>query len=297
MKNKIIFTQDVPGEREFLQARFPGHACLETVHSGKWATAASLPYFKEIPFSDSIDKTEKFDDETYVSLFDSAAMQNHWLHADNIVSNIDFSVFQNNKEAYQVLTFGRVGTVFVESLFDKTCRQLSIHTTSEPSQVARTNKLLSENSDAYVVLTYRNNWWDWLTSTLISNNFGFHHYDDQIDWDQVEPFNITEEAIQSKEEQVISTWNFFLNTRLKFPNHSFYLLEFSEVIKRYQTHTAHRAMSYDKRKIIKNYDQAEEMFNQSYLSLWKLFEHRAVKHLINLQCRTDLDNLFDNQTV
>ena len=59
VENKIIFTQDVPGEREWIQSQFPGYSNLETVSSGKWSSEFPLDNDQknlyEIAFSDHHD--------------------------------------------------------------------------------------------------------------------------------------------------------------------------------------------------------------------------------------------------
>ena len=59
MKNKIIFTQDVPGERGWLQRQFPAHKNFETSSSGKWTaefpSISDQATLHEIAYSDHYD--------------------------------------------------------------------------------------------------------------------------------------------------------------------------------------------------------------------------------------------------
>ena len=62
MKNKIVFTQDVSGEREWIQSQLPGHTNLETSSSGNWPwdfpKDTNQSQLFEIAFSDQVDITK-----------------------------------------------------------------------------------------------------------------------------------------------------------------------------------------------------------------------------------------------
>ncbi len=299
MKNKILFTQDILNERSWLESKFPGYSNLETVYTGRWpATEPNLikdsSYLLEIPESDKIHIHSEFQSDTYVSLFDKQYPQTKWVYADNLISNEEFPIFSDiGNSQYQVITFGRVGTVFVESLLDKTLIKLSDHTAVKDKELNQNIiELINQFPGTYVVLTYRSDWWAWLTSMLLSRRYGFFHYNDTIDWSTVDPITISKDDILLHEQQVFASWNFFFEVRTSCPGHSFYLLEFSNMLAKYQKDTTHQAMPYDKTKLITNYDQAEQMFKQEFLSRWQQWEHRAVKHLKAMSVRSDIDNLF-----
>lgn len=299
MKNKILFTQDILDERSWLESKFPGYGNLETVHAGRWPnTEPNLikdsSYLLEIPESDKINIHSEFQSDTYVSLFNKQYPQTKWVYADHLISNEEFPIFSDiGNSQYQVITFGRVGTVFVESLLDKTLTKLSDHTAVKDKELNQSIiDLINQFPGTYVVLTYRSDWWAWLTSMLLSRRYGFFHYNDTIDWSTVDPITISKDDILRHEQQVFASWNFFFEVRTSCPSHSFYLLEFSNMLAKYQKDTTHQAMPYDKTKLITNYDQAEQMFKQEFLSRWQQWEHRAVKHLKAMSVRTDIDNLF-----
>lgn len=299
MKNKIIFTQDLPGERNWLQSQFPKYANLETVHAGHWPNSCpdlieDKSYLLEVPESDDISLYSYTKLDSFVSLFDLGHNQTKWIYADKLLSNVEFSKFSDiNKTHYQGITFGRVGTVFVESLFNKTLAMLSSHTAvkDELTNKSTIDSILPyENS--YVVLTYRSNWWAWASSMAISHHHGFYHFNDDVNWDSAEPIIINEETLKSLEQQIIASWNFFFQVRMACPRHSFYLLKFEDMLKNYANNTDHKAMSYDKKKLIQNYDQAEEMCIRDFLPRWETWGQNAVRHLASMECRTDIDNLF-----
>ena len=299
MKNKILFTQDILGERSWLTLKFPGYKNLETVHAGRWPDAdpaliEDASYLLEIAESDNIDIHTDYQTDTYVSLFDKKSPQTKWVYADHLINKEEFPAFDDvNKSHYQGITFGRVGTVFIESLMNKTLTKLSAHTSVKDKELNQKNiDLINRFPGTYVVLTYRQDWWAWLTSMALSHHYGFFHYNDTIDWSTVDPITISKDDLLLHEQQVLSSWNFFFQVRTSCPAHSFYLLEFSDMIEKYQKDTTHQAMPYDKTKLISNYDQAKKMFEQEFLGRWQKWEQRAVKHLTSMSCRTDIDNLF-----
>ena len=297
MKNKIIFSQDLPGENQWLNSIFPGTMNLETVHSGKWNS--DIPVGGEegklyqIPYSDNfncnnLDQTL----ESYKSIYklDSniSLIDTNWCYADSLLFKKNtFSSFQNlNNEYFQAFTFARCGTVFTEDLLRKKFNTLSDHvTTGNRKDIVQ---YLAIKKNVTIALTYRKNWWDWVTSKCIGNLKGYHHYAANIDWNSVAPITISLDDLEKLDQELIATWDYWCNVRCIFPNFDFYLLKFEDTLAAYSDISSHKKIPYDKKSLIANYAQAKDLFEYKFLQRWKVFESRCTKHLIEMGCETKL---------
>lgn len=298
--NKVIFTRDVDGERNWINKKFPDCTNLETIHSGEWYSNDSDTAIYEIPYSNEFPSVIDYKTvETYKSIYpvddDIILIDRNWCNASNLVYDIDFSTFQDlPNEFVQTFTFSRAGSEFVESLLEKRYKTLFYH---QRIKIAKFNKnmvnVLHKKTDVTIALVYRSNWWEWLVSMLITEPYGATHCNNNVQgWQYAEPIDITTADILLLQTDIIQTWDYWCNLRNIFPNYDFYLLEFSDVISRYASKTTHSRVLYNKEKLVNNYHETKENFEQQFLPLWKTMEHNSVKHLLEMGCKTTLDNFI-----
>jgi len=302
--SKVVLTQDVPGEREWLATIFPGHTNFETESSGRWGVnSPALDYndlhIYEIPWNDHNLKLDNLSN-TYKSIFtvEASTLLNdniNWAYSDQFITTQKFSTFQNlPNQYYQMLHVARSGTVFVESLLKKQYWPLSQHVGISPDKTAEleiTKQINDHSTNLTVALVYTTDFWRCLTSNVLGLRHGWHHYDSNFDWSKVDSIVITDDNIKLMENILINTWNFWCNLRNKFPNLDFYFLDGSAMISKYSQYTNHSAIKYDKTTLIKNYHEAKELFESQYLKKWNTIAARIQKHLTIMGCKLDLDNI------
>jgi hypothetical protein len=308
--SKIIFTQDIPGEREWLAAVFPGHLNFETESSGKWLAdpRADLNelHIYELPWNNPIyDLTTV--KNAYKSFFnndiDIVANDNvNWAYADQFVSTQNFTTFTDQPNRYYLmLHVARSGTVFVESLLQKRYQWQSNHigiSSDYTAERGALEKIIQYQNNITVALVYTTDFWRCLTSNVLSMHYGCHHYNSSFDWNTADPILITEQDIIHIENILIQTWNFWCNLRNMYPSIDFYFLNGAEMISKYNQYTTHKIINYDKTQLIKNYHEAKELFESKYLEKWNAMARRIQRHLTNMGCKVDLDNIqFANESI
>ena len=308
MTNKIIFTQDVPGEREWLSTQFPEFNNLETEFSGKWP---AVPFTQdsntlwEVP-PDSLLDVSTVNCTKYKSLYqlDTSFVSSKWCEADHLLINdLKFEPQPRAKKA-QVLTFSRCGTVFLESILYKKCGYDKNRQWNPLDPTADHVFLGSNDTDAElyklvnnvqpdIFLCYRANWWAWAISVLISKHFDYYHYQDNVAWDAAEPVTITIDELDTLVREVRANWQSLCHFRTQFTHLNFYIFEFSELIKNNHL-TQHRAISYNKKRLISNYDQLQTVFEALYQPKFELWQKNCIGHLQTMGCQvsTNFDKFF-----
>lgn len=325
--NHVIFTQDIPGERDWLSSIFPGAVNLQTIDSGRWPT--SIPsdldgnYIWEMAPDNQFD-VEACPGEKYKSLYqlDFDVPTDRWTDSDHLLGDIDQFATNNRASHALVLTVGRCGTEFLESVLKKACgyRQL-VNWTQKQATLIWPNKhelLLVSHSfphtpihkvgaDAWAVakqyqpdifFVYRKNWWAWMSSVLIHNKLGHFHYDDVVDFDAMKPFKGTTQDVDHVARQAKSAFNNLCHMRAHFPALNFHIFEFSELIKN-KALTDHQQIKYDKKRLITNYDELEEYCITTYQNQLDNWERRFISHTKTMKCQhqTNFDWAVVNQNV
>lgn len=311
MKNKIIFTQDVPGEREWINSQFPGYTNLESEFGPFWAasppTDQANSLLWEIPPDSNFDLSTLTNCDFIKSLYrptDSFVSQ-AWTEAQSLlIRNPNFSGSEKSDRA-QVLTFTRCGTVFAESILYEKCNytpapETPFYYNDIPAYHYFMDGAKTEfysiiaNTRPDVFLTYRKDWWGWATSLLICKQYDYYHYDDQVDWSSLTPFVITESHFDHLLTTANYNWKSLCHFRTRFPFLNFYIIEYSDIIK-HKKLTNHDKIKYDKRSLISNYDIAEQLFKTKYLNAFIVGEQRCLQHLVEMKCNVIKD--FDQFVV
>jgi hypothetical protein len=307
MKNKIIFTQDLPGEREWLHSLYPDFTILETVYSGKWPSVfpkdSDERLIWEIPPESTIDVTS-LSCEKIKSLYtlDHKFIHSRWCDSNSlIVNNLQFSNRPKSSRV-QVLTFNRCGTVFAESILYKKCGYTlatdkpyddagSFHTFLGGNDLALYSTVRQTLPDIF--LTYRSDWWGWASSLLIAHKFGYHHYNSDVSWETMDAITISPVELTILSAMARANWQALCHFRTIFPHLNFYILEFADIIQQ-SNRSDHKGIKYDKRKLIKNYDELQSTFNKDFLPQLKRWEENCVRHLIHMKCEKirSLDNFI-----
>ena len=297
MTSKIVFTQDLPGEREWLEQQFPDHTMYETEFSGKWPDKPfnqSVPAVYEIP-PDSLLNVSDLPIPKYKSLYklDSKFVSPKWCQADQLlINNLNFAPQPKAKKA-QVIHFARSGTVFLESILYQKCNYIkdigwnpkTPH--SDHHQLGGDDSLfynLIDNSRPDIFFCYRKNWWDWFVSLQIALQFDYYHYYNNVAWDQLAPFEITSNHMEEQLNQITAGWNAICHFRTYYPNLNFYIFEFSDLIK-HQSLTSHQKINYNKQRLISNYDSAKQMFEHEYVLKFDKCARNSLTHLQTMNCK------------
>lgn len=308
MTSLICFTRDVAGERDFINSHFPQHINLETNSSGKWS--AKMPtdgtseekFIYEISYSDYFSHQQllDFNMPTYKIFYNVKDLainvldNRHWVYADQLLHNVDFQEFCDDLDPYfQALHVARSGTVFTESVLSKKYKKINGHIGISPDDSVNTTVIntLNGNKKLTVALVYNEDIWRVLTSTKIANTYGCHHYNSVVDWEKFAPVILTNKDMLDFQSMLISTFNWFCNTRSCLPTHNFYLLEGGDMINKYSGHTVHSKINYNKKKLIVNYNEAKQEFETHFQKNLQLITFRMKNHLISMKCRTNIDNL------
>lgn len=307
MKSNIVFTQDLPGEREWLKTCFPAHEILETEFSGKWPSEPFVQSFDavyEIPPDSSMD-VSNIDVPKYKSLYsiDENFVSPRWHQANRLLINgLTFGSSPRATNA-QVLHFPRSGTVFLESILYTKCnysRSIEWNPESPESDHFRLggnvvffyemiNKTLPD-----IFFCYRKNWWDWFVSDAISMQYGYFHHYDQVDWYSLPPFEITVDYIDKVMIETAATWNGTCHFRTLYPNLNFYIFEYSDLIQ-HQHLTSHTKIKYDKKQLISNYDSIKALFESKYQHQFEQWASNSLSHLQTMNCKVlkNFDSLID----
>jgi hypothetical protein len=304
--NKIIYTQDVPGERAWLAKKFPDFENLETEFGGKWPP---VPFHNlqntiwEIPPDSHVD-ISNVDCDKYKSLYqlDTKFISPKWCDSNLLLLNkLDFTAQPRAKKA-QVLTFSRCGTAFLESIlygpcgYDKDRGWNKLDPRGDHAFLGGNDTLLYnliEKSQPDIFLCYRNNWWGWATSVLIAKIFDYFHYYDSVLWEKLKPFEILAQDLDKLAAEVRANWQSLCHFRTQFPHLNFYIIEFSELIKNADL-TNHQGIEYNKKHLITNYDQAQMLFNTTHLPKFNQWQNNCLGHLQTMKCQiiTNFDKLI-----
>lgn len=302
MKNKIIFTQDVLGEREWLRSTFPDYNNLETHSSGLWNVdfpdLSTENNLYEMSFRDptnynqiensSITKIKSFYTDDYSTvLFDNK----NWVYSTSFVSTANYQPWED-KPKFWVLHLARTGTVFVESLLQKHRIKHRRHVGAESdSQLISVYQECKNNPDINFVFVYRDAMWETFTSTVLAKTNGYHHQTG-FDWSSAAPVTITHDHMLDFYSVVVFTFNFWCNLRSMLPSHSFTVINGSEAFVKYRQFTNHGPVVYDKTKLITNYLDAKKQWYLFFDRRLQNIVQNTISHLSKMHCKKDLDYLF-----
>jgi hypothetical protein len=299
--NKIIFTQDVPGEREWLDSQFPDYINFESEFSNKWSPGGISDQYTnaiwEIPPDSNLDVSSFKFEKIKSTFLPDTFVNNNWCYADSMISNLIFESNVARASHAQILHFPRSGTRFLDSiLYGPCCYQKTKHI--GPSSIDKENDesyQLIENLRPDIFINYRNDWWGFASSLIISEVYGYYHHDNKPDWSKLAPFKITQSHLDMVRHRARSIWNFLCGVRTKFTDLNFYIIEFSELIK-HQVLTSHTKLKYNKNLLIENYDEAKKWFYDDYLEIMLTYQTNGLRHLTAMNCVTITDfKKFYNQ--
>ena len=296
MTNLICFTQDIPGERNWINHQFPLYQNLETKSSGHWDkinSSSEQNFILEIPYCDPVDldfvnrlsakkiKTIYQRDINPQRLF----YDQNWTNTEELLinDNIKFNSedLQKQVDTYMMLTFSRCGTTFTESILREKYQRFLPHygLDTHPWAMAK----LCQDKNLLLCLLYRKDWWRWALSYMIGQEHGYHHYNSQIDWASLSCISLGQEQLDHLDTIVYGIFNFWCNLRVYCPQHHIKLFVFEDVIQHNQEKTKHTKISYDSTKLISNYEEAKELFESRYLGRWQAMEKNALAHLAKMK--------------
>lgn len=301
MRNIVCYTQDVPGERDWINSQFPGYINLETESAGRWGTdTSSGGFIREVAkndidccdfnFIDGLDA--KFVKTIYNNNLDLVIHDNIILKADELLVNNNIKFLNNNFHIknYMMFTFTRCGTVFTESILRQKYPNIRHEHYGPPDfdKVDVIKEFCLHNNNVRICLNYRSSWWNWLTSQIImttnknATTRGALHYSDNINWDDLKSSTINKEHFDFYEKTIINTFTFWIQLRLVLPTHQFSLFRFEDILPLYQSKTDHKQIPYNKNKLITNYSEAHKIFTEHYLPKWQSIEKKALRFLKQL---------------
>ena len=309
MKNKIICTQDVPGERAWVENLYPEYQNLQTEFSGLWPTAvptdlADQNLLWEIPPDSLLNLHNIYNNKT-LSLyqFNDNFVDPRWCLTDSLITTQCFEHSPKLTLA-QIITFTRCGTVFLEKLLYQYhgYTELSPHCMiGEVTSNQRIENLVDlHRPDIFIV--YRKNWWEWITSRIIAKNLEWveesvarplwihAEHEDRFQWNDIAPVELTDKIFTEQIDAIFANWNAICHLRAKFRALNFHIVEFSNLTQS-KKDNLDRPIKYEKRKLISNYDVAKETFERSYLPSILKYQTNALQHLITMKC--NIPN-FDN---
>jgi hypothetical protein len=299
MRNKIIFIQDIDGERAWLSARFLNHINLETIFSGKWGTdhprEGDNSYLYEVSYQDHNEDPIFFDSNlpkiksVYSNSRSDLFFSKCWAISDEFIHDLTFENKIKSKN-FIILNLARSGTMFTRTIVSKKLNEFRMHEsdTSRERNI-ELSKIIKDN-DLTVFLVYRKDAWNWCTSNLIAKRFGYYHhnsYHKNIFTAMTADRNDLDNLIKTQ----LATWDFWCNLKCYLPDLNCYLLEFDDIIKKYKNITNHTAIPYVKNDIITNYQEIQNVFDDEYQSIFDKIITNGSNHLKHMNCKTDLSDL------
>ena len=305
--NYIVFTQDIPGEREWLKEQFADCTFLETRDSGKWPKSYPVDLGQdcvwEVP-PDMNDDTTHWPGQTVKSLFDInfKTITNRWTDSDRLLfGSYKFDRTYKSDKAL-VLHLPRSGTVFLQTVltncgYDRITDWLP----ANPTVINHSVPQLPDNSESdleigkieynfiiqqqpNIFFVYRKDWWEWIVSNIIGQKVGYFHYDTMPNLSNIPLLHITKKDIENLVDAVKYSFNNLCYMACTFRELNFYIFEYSDLIKN-QSLTDHKKINYDKKSFFKNYDEMKEMFDHNYKNILNLWSERCLTHLADMQCK------------
>lgn len=293
MTSKVIYTMDVPGEREWILRQFPGHINYETKYSGKWPGNAVIDLKNTIWEIAPEDNTEYnlSNFETYKSVYKEPVFCNStFSKCKNLLLNINFKTAdsKNKSKNAQVLHFARAGTMFLESVLQSHLKYNVFHhmlaaaNPDNEKQLNQWNNLKNTKPDCFI--NFREDWWATISSTIISKKYGYFHYSTKPADHLLTPFIADEDDVRSVYKDLIFVWNYICETRIVLHNLNFYIIEFKDLIKNDQL-TVHRQIPYKKEEIILNYSELKKVYEDRYKSKLIEIQNLCLQHLKTMNCQ------------
>lgn len=304
--DQVICTQDLPGERDWIQSKFPNHVNYQSEYSGLWPDSTFSPdsdsnFIWELP----VDSAVNLDDQSYpksLSLYRPSAgyVDQRWCQTQHLLTDCEFSNGPRKKLA-QVVSFGRTGTVFLESLLYGYLgyQELSPHAFIGIPHINAKVIDLCEQHRPDIFLVYRKNHWDRMTSLWIAEANGIvdsqgklaYLHGKMIDrWDKLNTITVSEDQVHDSLVGYAGQWNACCNLRAQFPDLNFFVIEFFDLIK-IKKENLDSKLSYNKQELISNYHQAKSMFDSLYQTKFDTYQANILKHLAKMNCRF-LDETF-----
>lgn len=301
MISKIICTQDLPGEREWINSRYPGYKNLETEFSGHWpseipdSTVESVIW--EIP-PDSTINLSNLNNTKELSLFRpcNTFVDPRWCDTEYLLTDVKFLSNRPRSKYAQIITFARAGTRFLEQILYNHLEytELSEHKFLGTTDINQEVHNLCAEHSPDVFLIYRPDWWEWATSNFIAirnryfdtstNKMWSPHSISDINWESTQIFTVSNQELDQLPEAVKSNWNSFCHLRTQFPNLNFYVIDFFSLIQQSKYVNLDTKIKYNKTKLISNYQTLKYRFDLEHLDNLKKFEYNAVSHLKRMNC-------------
>jgi hypothetical protein len=303
--NYIIFTQDIPGERNWLKKKFAGCEFLESHDSGKWPCEYPITLAQdsvwEVP-PDVINDVSHWSGQTFKSLFnlDFDVVTNRWTDSDNLLVAPGQFNRNNLSDKALVLHLPRSGTVFLQTILSNFCGYERIvdwvpggsgpRTNHEVPHLPTTSELGVVECDLItqyrpdIFFVYRKDWWEWVVSNLVGIKIGYFHYDTVPDLSNIPLLHITKNDIERLVRTVAYAFNNLCYLASRFRDLNFYVFEYSELIT-HQPLTDHKKINYNKKNLFENYNEMKEMFDQEYKDVLCTWSTRCLNHLAKMECK------------
>ena len=304
--DQVICTQVLPGERDWIQSKFPNHVNYQSEYSGllpsdTFSPSADSNFIWELP----VDSTVNLDNQSYpksLSLYQPSAgyVDQRWCQTQHLLTDCEFGNGPRKKLA-QVVSFGRTATVFLESLLYEHLgyQELSPHAfIGMPHSNAEVIDLCNKHCPD-IFLIYRKNHWDRLTSLWLAQVNGMVNSEGKmaylhgkiIDrWNTLNPTTISEDQVHDSLVSYAGQWNACCNLRAQFPDLNFFVIEFFDLIK-IKKENLDSKLSYNKQELISNYYQTKSMFDSLYQAKFDTYQANSLNHLTSMNCRF-LDETF-----
>jgi hypothetical protein len=328
--NYIIFTQDIYGERKWLENQLPNCQNFETIHSKKWPSDRPVDLETNSIWEVPPDFTKNVSDwsgRKIKSLFDPTKLEstNRWLDADDLLFDPEYFSHGPRSNKALVLHVARSGTVLLETILQNHCKYEQISdwgggpaTSIKPGGLVETVRkhawpyhpnyvsdngqelgiaeyAIINNQQPDVFFLYRADWWGWITSTIIGNHKGYFHYNDMPDLSSTPLIEIRREDLDQSTTLIKYVFNNLCHMRTVFRNINFYVFEYGDLIKN-QSLSDHRKIPYDKKLLFTNYDQMQKTFEEEYLETLNLYRDRFINHVTKMKCQTptNFNNIYSS---
>lgn len=292
-----IFTQDILGERDWLNKQFKNFKNLETLHAGQWKEQKNTIYeicnYEPLLPVYNVDQTLK---SLYqLTEYNTMLYDQSWIFSDCLRVHPRINLIPNHSKFNKnlvVLSTSRSGRQLSEKILNNKYEKKLPHFVVDTNQnLLESLRLICPVTDFNIIYIYRENWLEWFLSVIIAHRIqekqqlrGFPH-GQKIDYTSIYPITVTKIEMFDVIKRFTALFNFWCNARLMLNGANFYITSYEKILEHHSEYeipniynTPNDSYNKDKSKLFANYNEIQNFFSENIDFLNKI-RHRTLSHL------------------